>query len=87
MREAMKMKATGTLEGVWDLHCFYQGQFHIIEMKVGNNQLTIDRVIKGKKHFGQKEWGELMAQHGAKKYVCRTLEQFQEVIDNKILKT
>lgn len=81
MIEAMKMKATGTLEGVWDIHFYWHGQFNIIEMKVGNNQLSVDRVLKGKKHYGQKEWGELMERHGARKFVCRSLEDYQLAID------
>ncbi len=70
-------KSTGLLSGVWDMHCFHLGKFHIIEAKIGNNQLTTDRIVKGKKVFGQKEWGELMAQHGATRHIYRTLEEGQ----------
>lgn len=69
------LKATGLLSGVWDLHMFWHGKFHIIESKVGNNQLTVDRIINGKKVYGQKEWGELMASHGATRHIYRTLEE------------
>lgn len=77
---ANKAKSTGLLAGVWDLHVFYKGKFHIIETKIGNNQLTIDRVVKGKKVFGQKEWGELMAEHGAIRHIYRTLEEGQAIV-------
>jgi len=74
--QAQKMKATGLLEGVWDMHCFNKNQFSIIEMKVKGNYLTVDHIdAKGKKHYGQKEWGELMASHGAIRYVCYSFEE------------
>jgi hypothetical protein len=76
---AMKAKATGLLSGVWDLHCFYNGQLSIIETKIKNNQLTRDRIINGKKVYGQFEWGELMAQHGANRYIYRTLDEGKAV--------
>ena len=79
--EASKLKATGTLEGVWDMHCYVKKQFYIIEFKVGGNQLTVDRVVKGKKHFGQKEWGEIMEAEGAIKFVCRTEDEFKNVFN------
>jgi len=77
--QANKMKATGLLEGVWDLHCFHFGKYHIIETKIGNNQLSVDRIENNKKHFGQKEWGELMAKHGAIRHIYRTLEEGQQI--------
>ena len=81
--EASKLKATGMLSSVWDLHLFWHGKFHIIETKVGDNQLTVDRMMKVpgsnpprfKKVYGQKEWGELMASHGAIRHIYRTLEE------------
>lgn len=73
--EANRLKSCGLLSGVWDMHCFNLGQFHIIEAKTGNNQLTVDRIVKGKKVYGQKEWGELMACHGAIRHIYRTLDE------------
>lgn len=73
--EAARMKALGLLPGVWDLHLFWKGQFHIIEAKVGSNGLTVDRVAKGRKIYGQKEWGEIMALHGAHRHIFRTVEE------------
>lgn len=85
---AQLAKATGLLEGVWDLHLFWRGTLHIIETKIDKNQLTIDRVDnRGKKHFGQREWGEMMAAHGAVRHVYRTLEEgiliFESIVCKK----
>lgn len=81
----MKAKAMGLLSGVWDLHCFNLGQYHIIETKVGDNQLTVDRVINGKKVYGQKEWGDLMVSHGAIRHIYRTLEEGQAIFKSIFL--
>lgn len=78
--QASKAKATGMLSGVWDLHAYWNGKFHIIETKVGNNQLTRDRVVNGRKTFGQFEWGERMAAHGATRHVYRTLPEGQAIL-------
>lgn len=75
----MKAKGMGLLSGVWDLHCFWEGKFHIIETKYGDGQLTVDRIVNGKKVYGQKEWGELMASHGAIRHIYRTLEEGQMI--------
>lgn len=82
--EAQKLQATGTLRGVWDVHMFWYGEFVVFEMKVGNNQLTVDKIVRGKKLFGQKEWGDLICKHGGRKFVCRTVEEFKEALDNII---
>lgn len=79
--ECATLKATGMMSGIWDLHVFYKGKFYIIETKVKNNQLTTDRIDKGKKIFGQKEWGELMERHGAEAFVYRTIEEGIEIIE------
>ncbi len=72
---ANRAKSTGLLSGVWDLHIFWKGTFHIIETKIGNNGLTVDRIVNGKKVYGQKEWGEMMAAHGAVRHIYKTLEE------------
>lgn len=54
-------KATGTLAGVWDLHCFYQGKFYIFELKVGKNTLSAE----------QRQYGEAMEKNGAICHVIR----------------
>lgn len=59
------LKATGLLSGVWDLHAYNKGQLYIIETKLPGNGLTVTRLVKGRKVYGQKEWGEIMAAEGA----------------------
>lgn len=82
LRDGVQLQAMGVLAGVWDLHMLWAGRFHIWELKVGNNALTRDRVDrKGRKHFGQFEWGELMASQGAVRHVCRSEEHFFEELD------
>lgn len=75
-----ELKATGLLSGVWDLHLFWRGQLHIIETKLPGAQLTRTRIVRSKagkerKVFGQHEWGELMATHGAHRHIYHTLEE------------
>ena len=73
--QAEKMKATGLLKGVWDLHLFWKGRFYIIETKFGSNGLSDD----------QKEWGDLMASHGAVRHIYRTLEEGVKIFESIIL--
>jgi hypothetical protein len=84
--EAAKLKATGVIAGVWDLHFYHSGQFHIIETKSGNNSLSVDSKVNGKVKYGQKEWGELMASQGAVRHIYRTLEEgklmFEKIVKN-----
>lgn len=54
-------KATGTLAGVWDLHCFYKGVFYIFELKYGKNTLSPE----------QRQYGEAMENNGAICHVIR----------------
>lgn len=85
LRDGVQLQAMGVLAGVWDLHMLWNGVFHIFELKVGNNQLTRDRVDKkGRKHFGQLEWGELMAKHGAVRHLCRSEDEFFKEIEKII---
>lgn len=49
MYERTVSKATGTLAGVWDLHCFYKGVFYIFELKYGKNKLSPDQIAFGDK--------------------------------------
>lgn len=73
--EAAKLKATGMLAGVWDLHIFYRGKFYIIETKVGHNKLS-DKQIK---------WRDVMLRHGAQAFVYYTFEDGVKIIE-EILK-
>lgn len=80
------LKATGLLEGVWDLHLFWKGILHIFETKTESGQLTVDRIDKkGKKHFGQKEWGELMVSHGAVSHIYRSPEEGIAIFESIVL--
>lgn len=54
-------KATGTLAGVWDLHCYYQGKFYIFELKFGKGKLSPEQL----------NWREKMLQSGATAYVLK----------------
>lgn len=76
---AQLAKSTGLLSGVWDLHLFWRGTLHIIETKRPGQQLTVDRVVNGKKVYGQKEWGELMASHGAIRHIYHTVDEGIEI--------
>lgn len=80
--EASKLKATGLLAGVWDLHFFWEGKLHIIETKVPGRQLTTDRIVNGKKTFGQTEWGEKMASHGAIRHIYHSLEEGIAIVES-----
>ena len=82
--EATRLKACGLLSGVWDLHLFWHGKYHIIETKIGNNQLTVTRMVGKRKVYGQKEWGDLMAEHGAVRHIYRTLDEGVLIL-NRIL--
>jgi hypothetical protein len=82
MKEGVRLKAMGVLAGVWDLHLFYKGEFHIWELKSKTGKLSRSRIgNKGKLCFGQFEWGELMALHGAYRHVCRTEQEFFTELD------
>lgn len=63
--EAIKLKATGTIAGVWDLHLFYKGNFYIIETKVGRNKLS----------KAQEQWRDVMIENGAHAFVYYTFEE------------
>lgn len=65
--EARKLKTMGVKSGVWDIHCYYNGQFSIIEMKTETGVLSAE----------QKIWGQQMKKMGANLYVCRSLEEFK----------
>lgn len=81
-KKANLLKATGLLGGVWDLHLFWEGTLHIIETKLPGNYLTTTRIdSKGRKHYGQREWGERMATHGAQRHIYQTLQQGMDMYE------
>ena len=74
-REAAKFKATGVVAGVSDLIFLYKSKCYLIEMKTE----------KGTQQKNQKEWETLVKSHGFDYFICRSLEQFQSII-NSIIK-
>lgn len=74
-REAQKFKSTGTVAGVSDLIFLYKGKCYLIEMKTE----------KGTQQKNQKEWESLVKSHGFDYFICRSLEQFQSIIQSIII--
>jgi hypothetical protein len=66
--EARKLKTMGVKAGVWDIHCYYNRQFSIIEMKTETGTYSPE----------QKVWGAEMKRMGANLYLCRSLDDFQK---------
>lgn len=73
--EAMKLKATGVVKGVHDMHFFWDKVLYTFELKVDKNRLSKE----------QKEWGELVRTHGAFTYEIRDFETFKDVFTKIIL--
>lgn len=73
--EARRLKATGVVPGVHDLHLFYGNQFYTFELKVGNNSLSED----------QKEFWTKIESQGGICYEIRDFETFKSII-HKIVK-
>lgn len=71
-REAVKLKATGVVKGVHDLHLFYKGILYTFELKVDKN----------KQSKAQIDWGEKIRQQGALSYEVRDFEYFKFLIDS-----
>ena len=69
--EAMKLKATGVISGVYDLHFFHKKTLHLFELKVGSNKLSEN----------QTNWGLQLCAHGAEIYEIRDFETFKNIID------
>lgn len=69
-REAMKLKATGVLSGVHDLHFIHKGQLYTFELKVDKN----------KQSEAQVKYANAISQQGAICHEVRALDQFKELI-------
>lgn len=70
--EAMVKKATGMTPGVWDVHFFWQNKLYIFEFKWEGGKLSTDtKRPNGSTKYGQKEFGDLMSQHGAIGFVIQ----------------
>lgn len=77
-KEAANMKRAGVVAGVADLLLLVPNKFYgalCIEMKVGNNSQS----------DAQKEWERATVEAGNQYAVCRTLDEFMEVV-NEYLK-
>jgi hypothetical protein len=68
--QAAQFTGMGVVAGVHDLHFFWQKQFYIFELKVGNNTLT----------KAQEEWRDIMIAQGAIFNEIRDLKTFQNII-------
>ncbi|MEE9439033.1 MAG: hypothetical protein V3V14_08545 [Saprospiraceae bacterium] len=73
--EAMKLKATGVVAGVHDLHFLYNGQLTTLELKVNNNPMSSK----------QKNWANTIEHHGANWHLVTTFIQFKEILQNIII--
>lgn len=70
-REGLKLRATGVIPGVWDLHFFWQERLTFFELKVGRNRQSEEQV----------RWGALVRQQGATCYEIRTLDEFKAAFE------
>lgn len=57
--EAAQLQAMGVIPGVWDVHIYYTNQLHIVEFKVGANDLTA----------GQVRFGQRVGEQGARRLI------------------
>lgn len=86
---AAKLKATGVLSGVHDVHFFWKGKFTTFEFKYGNNDLTRDGLVKGRggrmrRVYGQLEWGQKIQEHGGTWYKIKTFIEFKQIFESII---
>lgn len=71
-QEAAKLKATGVVKGVHDLHMFYKYQFYTFELKVGNNKESKE----------QAEFGLKIMNNGGMCFEVREFVHFKALICN-----
>lgn len=72
--EAVKLKAEGVLAGIPDLQVILQNKVFFIEMKTQ----------KGSQTPNQKQMQEKINSLGFNYFVCRSFEDFQEIIKTQI---
>ena len=72
---AMMDKGMGLQKGRSDLVLYYFGRAYMIEMKTENGKQTPE----------QKKWQEIVEKNGFEYIICKTLEQFQEIIKRILL--
>jgi hypothetical protein len=63
--EMRKRKARGVQEGIWDYAFWHRGKSFAVEMKVGDNDLTTDQEV----------WGRRLIAAGVEVKVCWTKAQ------------
>ena len=69
--EANKFKAIGLVPGVADLHFFFNGQMHFIELKIETGRLSDNQV----------KWIEAISLQKGEVVVIRDLKTFQNFIN------
>jgi len=72
---AMMDKGMGLQKGRSDLVFYYSGRAYMIEMKTENGKQTPE----------QKKWQEIVEKNGFEYTICKTIEQFQEIIKRILL--
>jgi len=82
---AVKLKATGVLSGVHDMHFLWDGQFYTFEFKVGNNHLTKTTITTSpgggrRVVYGQEEWGASMYAQGGVWFEVRPSDPPQDAL-------
>ena len=70
-RELSILKAVGLVKGVTDLVFYYKGVLHVFDVKIGSDRLKPE----------QKEFIANVEANGGKGYEIRSLEQFQNIIE------
>lgn len=74
--EAKRLKAEGLIPGVSDLIFLWKGNSYFIEMKTD----------KGHQQRNQVEWQRIVEAQGFRYFVCRSLMQFQWIINSILLR-
>tara|TARA_R110002051_G_scaffold308116_1_gene379543 strand:- start:28212 stop:28547 length:336 start_codon:yes stop_codon:yes gene_type:complete len=70
--DGMMNKALGLIKGRADITFYWSGNAYFIEMKTE----------MGKQREEQIKWQQVVEGNGFKYYVCRSLEEFKEIIDS-----
>lgn len=76
IREAKILKAEGVLAGVPDLQIISKGRTFFIEMKTE----------KGRQNTNQKAFQEKVNKLGFDYFLCRSFQEFQNIVNNEIRK-
>lgn len=69
-KEAAKLKATGVVKGVHDLHLFFEGKFVTFELKVDDNEMTEE----------QMDFADKISNHGGTWFLIKTFEKFKKEV-------